>query len=52
MFAKKRLDTECYIFDRDLQTYSSRYISYNVIQEGMDQIYQFFFEAKLDRITI
>jgi hypothetical protein len=48
---KETQGAECFIFDRYQQIYSSHYISYEIIRNEMEKIYQVFFKAKEGQLT-
>ncbi|WP_428908272.1 hypothetical protein [Niallia sp. Krafla_26] len=48
---KETKGTECFIFDQNQRIYSSHYISYEVIRNEMEKIYQIFFKAKIGQLT-
>ena len=43
--------SECFIFDQYQRIYSSHYISYEIIRNGMEKVYQVFFKAKVSQLT-
>ena len=50
-YCKETKGSECFIFDRDQQIYSSHYISYEIIRNEMEKIYQVFFKAKIGQLS-
>ena len=50
-YCKETKGTECFIFDRYQQIYSSHYISYEIIRNEVEKIYQVFFKAKVGQLS-
>jgi hypothetical protein len=50
-YCKETKGTECFIFDQYQQIYSSHYISYEIIRNEMEKIYQVFFKAKIGQLS-
>ena len=50
-YCKETKGSECFIFDRDQQIYSSYYISYEIIRNEVEKIYQVFFKAKVGQLS-
>jgi len=50
-YCKETKGTECFIFDQYQQIYSSHYISYEIIRNEVEKIYQVFFKAKVGQLS-
>ena len=50
-YCKETKGNECFIFDRYQQIYSSHYISYEIIRNEVEKIYQVFFKAKVGQLS-
>jgi hypothetical protein len=48
---KETSGSECFIFDQYQRIYSSQYISYEIIRNEMEKIYQVFFKAKIGNLA-
>ncbi len=48
---KETKGSECFIFDQYHRIYSSQYISYEVMRNEMEKIYQVFFKAQIGQLT-
>jgi len=47
---KETQGSECFIFDQNQRIYCSQYITYEIIRNEMEKIYQLFFEAKIGQL--
>ena len=50
-YCKETKGNECFIFDQYQQIYSSHYISYEIIRNEVEKIYQVFFKAKVGQLS-
>lgn len=48
---KETSGSECFIFDQYQRIYSSQYISYEVIRNEVEKIYQVFFKARIGQLA-
>ncbi|WP_338469424.1 hypothetical protein R4Z10_11370 [Niallia sp. XMNu-256] len=47
---KETNGAECFIFDQYQRIYKSQYISYEIIRNGIEKVYQVFFKAKIGQL--